>query len=120
MDKHQKKIAVVLKNIRGNSSLTMRQLAMLMGVSHTFISHVEHGRVPINRHRQEQWVKYCHGSIEDFDKMIGYQANLVNFRDESVAILNGMTEESLEIAFKILSALSSNSKISNEASKQTA
>lgn len=37
----------LLRNIRGAAGLTMRQLAMQVGISHTAISQLEHGKLEV-------------------------------------------------------------------------
>jgi transcriptional regulator with XRE-family HTH domain len=49
----------------------MRQLAMQVGISHTAISQLEHGKLELPRARVEQLVLACGHSIDDFDRLMG-------------------------------------------------
>lgn len=95
----------LLRRIRESSNLTMRQLAMQVGISHSAISQLEHGKLELPRARVEQIVRACGHSVEDFDRLMGKKFVHVDYREECLSIIRRMEEEDLMLFFKLLSKL---------------
>lgn len=58
----------LIRKIRESAGLTLRQLAMQVGISHPAISQLEHGKLELPRTRIEQIVRACgHPSIAETD-----------------------------------------------------
>lgn len=104
-----KKQGSLLRNMREAADLTMRQLAMQIGISHTAISQIEHGKLELPYGRIEQIVKACGQSMTDFEKMMGKTFIAPNYRDECISIVKTLDEESVSIVYQLLVKLGSNS-----------
>lgn len=95
----------LLRRIRESSGLTMRQLAMQVGISHSAISQLEHGKLELPRARVEQIIKACGHSVEDFDRLVGKKTIPINYREECLSLVRRMEEEDLMLLFKLMSKL---------------
>tara|TARA_Y100001935_G_scaffold231724_1_gene212986 strand:- start:4112 stop:4540 length:429 start_codon:yes stop_codon:yes gene_type:complete len=113
INQQTKREGVVLKNIRINAELTMRQLAMLLGISHTAISQVEHGKLALPRYRQEQWVLSCGYTVLDYDRLLGKKFQLINYKDELISMLKNLDQETIELAYKVIKRFSENLDFKN-------
>lgn len=92
----------LLRRIRESSNLTMRQLAMQVGISHTAISQLEHGKLELPRSRVDQIIIACGYSISDFEKMMGKGLVEVNYRDECHSLIKAFDEETLRILYSLM------------------
>ena len=92
----------LLRRIRESADLTMRQLAMQVGISHTAISQLEHGKLELPRARVEQLVLACGHSLEDFDRLMGKGFVEVNYRDECHSLIKSFDEDTLRSLFSVL------------------
>lgn len=97
-----KKQGNLLRRIRESANLTMRQLAMQVGISHTAISQLEHGKLELPRSRIEQIVLACGHKIEDFEKMMGKGFVEINYKDECHSLIKGFDEETLRVLYSLM------------------
>lgn len=97
----------LLRTIRESAGLTMRQLAMQIGISHTAISQLEHGKLELPRARVEQIVMACGHSTNDFDRMMGKGFVEVNYRDECHSLIKRFDEETLRLIYSLMRKMES-------------
>lgn len=97
-----KKQGNLLRNIRESAGLTMRQVAMQVGISHPAISQLEHGKLELPRSRVEQIVLVCGYKIEEFDRILGNGSVCPNYRTECESIIKTLDEETLHLLYRLL------------------
>lgn len=99
----------LLRRIRESSGLTMRQLAMQIGLSHTAISQLEHGKLELPRMRIEQIVVACGHSMKDFELAMGKGFVEANYREECESLIRSFDEGTLRVLYSVMKMI----KISN-------
>lgn len=104
-----KRLGSLIRNVRESSGMTMRQLALRIGISHTAISQLEHGKLELPRSRVEQIILACGHSKADFDKLLGKGFIAPNYREECISIVKTLDEDSVNILYQLLVKLGSNS-----------
>ena len=92
----------LLRTIRESAQLTMRQLGMRIGISHTAISQIEHGKLELPRYRVEQILSACGQTMDDFDRMVGSGFKILNYKDECISLIKSLDDETLKDLFGIL------------------
>lgn len=102
----------LIRKIRESAGLTLRQLAMQVGISHPAISQLEHGKLDLPRSRIEAIVKACGHSTEDFDKLMGKAAVAPDYRDECLSIVKALDEETVQHLYQLLKRLMPTASIS--------
>lgn len=102
----------LIRKIRESAGLTLRQLAMQVGISHPAISQLEHGKLDLPRSRIEAIVKACGYSTDDFDKMMGKAAIALNYRDECLSIVKSLDEETVQHLYQLLKRLTPTASVS--------
>lgn len=102
LSEDSKKQGNLLRRIRESANLTMRQLAMQIGISHTAISQLEHGKLELPRARIEQIILACGHKIEDFEKMMGKGFVEINYKDECHSLIKGFDEETLRVLYSLM------------------
>ena len=112
-DEQSKKEGNILRNIRTSADMTMRELAVHLGISHTAISQVEHGKLALPRYRQEQWVTACGYAVDGYDKLLGRRLTIINYKDELISMLKNLDQESMELAYKVIKRFSENLDFKN-------
>ncbi len=101
--------AVVFRHLRMSSGLKVRELAQLMGISHTLICHYESGSQRIPPHRLKDLCRIFKVSTKDLkDYIEGYKDLPVIYKDECMLLINKMTEEQLKTVHIMLIGLSKN------------
>lgn len=95
----------LIRKIRESAGLTLRQLAMQVGISHPAISQLEHGKLELPRARVEAIVKACGHAVGDFDKMMGNGAVALNYRDECHSIIKSLDDETIQHLYQLLTRL---------------
>ncbi|MEQ1665176.1 MAG: helix-turn-helix transcriptional regulator [Bdellovibrionales bacterium] len=95
----------LLRKVRESTNLTMRQLAMQVGISHTAISQLENGKLDLPRARVEQIVIACGYKVEDFNKLLGVGSVVIDYRSECRALLNDMDEDCLKLMYGVMSRM---------------
>lgn len=95
----------LLRRVRESANLTMRQLAMQVGISHTAISQLEHGKLDLPRARVEQIVEACGHEMADFDRMMGKGFIELNYRDECHSLIKSFDEDTLKLLFSVMKRL---------------
>ncbi len=103
-----KRLGNFVRNVRESSGMTMRQLALRIGISHTAISQLEHGKLELPRSRVEQIVLSCGHSMADFDKMLGKGFVTPNYREECISILKTLDEDSVNLLYQLMVKIGSN------------
>lgn len=101
----------LLRKIREASGLTMRQLAMQVGISHPAISQVEHGKLELPRAWIEQIVAACGHAVEDFDKLMGAGQVAIDHRIECISLVNTLEEDDLKLMFNLMSRIRKSPKL---------
>lgn len=94
-----------IRKIRESAGLTLRQLAMQVGISHPAISQLEHGKLDLPRARIEQIVRACGHTMADFEKLMGKAAVAPNYRDECLSIVKSVDEDLIQHLYQILTRL---------------
>ena len=107
----------LLRNIREAAGLTMRQLAMQIGISHTAISQLEHGKLDLPYARIEQLVTACGQTMADYEKIMGKSFVTPNYRDECISIVKVLDDQAVVHLYQLLSRLSPNPNGTIEAGK---
>lgn len=102
----------LIRKIRESAGLTLRQLAMQVGISHPAISQLEHGKLELPRTRIEQIVRACGHTMADFEKLMGKAAVAPNYRDECMAIVKSLDEELVQHLYQVLTRLAPNASVS--------
>lgn len=101
-----KKQGNLLRNMREAAGLTMRQLSMQIGISHTAISQVEHGKLELPQGRIEQIVRACGQSMTDLEKMMGKSFVAPNYRNECASLIKVLDEEAISLVYRLMIRLS--------------
>jgi transcriptional regulator with XRE-family HTH domain len=104
----------LLRKIRESSGLTMRQLAMQVGISHPAISQLEHGKLELPRYRVEQIVTACGHSMTDFDKMLGKGFVSPNYREECISIIKALDDDTIRLFYQLLAKIGTNVSVSKK------
>lgn len=107
-----KRLGNLIRNVRESSGMTMRQLALRIGISHTAISQLEHGKLELPRSRVEQIVLACGHSMIDLERMMGKGFVAPNYRQECISIIKSLDEDSVRLLYHLLMKLGTNSPAS--------
>lgn len=103
-----KRLGHLIRNVRESSGMTMRQLALRIGISHTAISQLEHGKLELPRSRVEQIVLACGHSMHDFEKLLGKGFVAPNYREECISIIKTLDNDSVSLLYQLLVKLGTN------------
>ncbi len=101
--------AVVFRHLRMSSGLRVRDLANMIGISHTLICHYESGYQKIPDHRIKDLCtifKVSESTLKDFQE--GHKDLPVIYKDQCMLLLNKMTDEQLKTVHVMLTGLSRN------------
>lgn len=101
-----KRLGNLVRNVRESSGMTMRQLAQRIGISHTAISQLEHGKLELPRARIEQIVSACGHSMVDFEKVMDKGFMTPNYRTECASLIKVLDDEALSLVYHLLVRLS--------------
>lgn len=107
-DEQSRKEGNILRNIRISADMTMRELAVHLGISHPAISQVEHGKLNLPRYRQEQWVTLCGCTVHEYDKLLGKKLQIINHKAELISMLKNLDQETIELAYNVIKRFSEN------------
>ena len=97
-----KRLGNLVRNVRESSGMTMRQLGLRIGISHSAISQLEHGKLELPRSRVEQIITACGLSMADFEKLLGKGFVAPNYRDECISIIKILDTDSIMIFYQLL------------------
>jgi len=102
----QKKITVenkILRYMRLQKGLSMREAGSLFGLSSSLINHLEHGRMDLPPHRVPVLVDGYGFTMEDFERLrSGDEEVPVHFRDECINIIEKLDETKLQAVYGLL------------------
>ncbi|MBT4761540.1 MAG: helix-turn-helix transcriptional regulator [Bdellovibrionaceae bacterium] len=101
--------AIVFRHLRMSRGLKVRQLADLLGISHTLICHYESGYQKIPNHRLKDLCKLFKVSRDELkDYQEGRKDLPIVYRDECILLIDKMDESKLKIVHGMLVGLSGN------------
>lgn len=102
--KRQESVANVMKRLREKASLTTRQAAGIIGVTHTTISQYENGKREFTSLRIEQLVKAYGYTMDQFEKILGHKS-VISYKDDCISMIDQLDDEQLAAVRSLLSQL---------------
>jgi len=97
--------AQVFRRLRIAAGMRVRDLAKLLGVSHTLICHYEQSRQPIPPERVKQLCKIFKLTEEDLKKIISSGEVPINYKDECHLLISKMNTEKLKAVYQVLKSM---------------
>lgn len=101
--------AVVFRHFRMSRGLKVRQLANLLGISHTLICHYESGYQRIPEHRLKDLCKIfklTKNELKDYQE--GRKDLPIIYKDECILLIDKMNDSQLKVVHGMLVGLSGN------------
>jgi transcriptional regulator with XRE-family HTH domain len=97
-------VGTVLRGMREAASLTMRQAAGMVGISHVSISQLENGKLSLPEFRIEQLVETYGLGMDDFYKLMG-RKQIGYPRDQCIAMVKRLSDRQLSVVKTLLKEL---------------
>ena len=89
--------------MRQTKKLSFRQAGKLIGLSGSYVNHVEHGRMDFPKHRLDQLLLAYGFSVTEFaEYQNGKDIPIVSIMDECLALLGRVNEEKLRTVHAVL------------------
>ena len=99
--------AQIFRHLRITSGMRIRDLAKLLGVSHTLVCHYEQSRQPIPPDRIKQLCKIFNLSDKEFKNIMSTGNVPINFKDECHLLISKMDNEKLKAVYQVLKSMAS-------------
>jgi len=97
--------AQVLRDLRIWAGMRIRDLAKLLGLSHTLICHYEQSRQPIACKQIIEMCRIFNLSLDDLNKLLRSGDILINFKDECHLLITKMDNKKLQDVYQVLKSM---------------
>lgn len=99
--------AQVFRHLRISAGMRIRDLAKLLGVSHTLICHYEQSRQAIPPERIKDMCRIFNLSVDDLKKLLKSGDIPINHKDECHLLISKMDNEKLKAVYQVLKSMAS-------------
>ena len=101
------KEARILREMRIQAGLSMRQAGALIGCTDSYISHIENGRSDVPKGDRLEKFLLAYGSVKQksFFERVRRYSEVISNKDRLIQILKMLPEEKIEILLKVANTI---------------